>query len=133
MRLKNGLKSVFDEVKDEGQPTISVRWVITKNVVKGEVNVNACLVARGFEEDTSDLKKDSPTCSRELVNLVIFFARCNGWKCCSVDVKATYLQGNKIKRIIFLQPSEKFYTGQVWRLSKTVYGVCDASRAWYDR
>ena len=48
--------SVFDEVKDEGQPTISVRWVITEKVVKGEVNVNSRLVARGFEEDTSDLK-----------------------------------------------------------------------------
>ena len=125
--------SVFDEVKDEGQPTISVRWVITEKVVKGEVNVNARLVARGFEEDTSDLKKDSPTCSRESVNLVIFFARCNGWKCCSVDVKAAYLQGNKIKRVIFLRPPEEFYTGQVWRLNKTVYGLCDASRAWYDR
>ena len=125
--------NVFEEVKDNGQPTISVRWVITEKVDNGKANTNARLVARGFEEDTSRLEKDSPTCSRETVTFVVFFARINGWKCYTIDVKAAYLQGDKIERIIYLLPPEEYYVGYLWKLNKTVYGLCDASKAWYDR
>ena len=124
---------VFNEVEDKGQPTITVRWVITEKLVDNEVVTNARLVARGFEEDTARLKKDSPTCSRESVHIVIFFARCHGWKCYSVDVKAAYLQGDKITRDVYLQPPDEFNNGKLWKLNKTVYGLADAARMWYLR
>ena len=51
------LNNVFEEVEDEGQPTITVRWVITERVADGDIETKARLVARGFEEQTSHLKK----------------------------------------------------------------------------
>ena len=53
--------NVFEEVPNNNQKALSVRWVVTdKNGDK-----NARLVVRGYEEDTSNLRKESPTCSRE--------------------------------------------------------------------
>ena len=51
----------------------------------------------------------------------------------TVDVKAAYLQGDDIKREVYLRPPKEFDTGQIWKLKKTIYGLCDAARAWYIR
>ena len=124
--------NVFEEIEDNGQQTISVRWVITEK--EGDKpETRARLVARGFEEETTQLKKDSPTCSRETVNLVFWVASGNKWNCYTVDVKAAYLQGDTIKRDVFLRPPKEFDIGHIWKLKKTVYGLCDAARAWYIR
>ena len=48
------------------------------------------------------------------------------WKCHSIDIKLEYLQGNTIQRKIFLK-SQKEYEEKLWRLKKTVYGLCDAA------
>ncbi|CAL4134799.1 unnamed protein product [Meganyctiphanes norvegica] len=63
---------VFQKVRNKGQKSISVRWVVTtkQNTVQGNI-IKARLVARGFEEDKSILQTDSPTCSRESVRLLI--------------------------------------------------------------
>ena len=50
-----------------------------------------------------------------------------------MDVKAAYLQGDDIKREVYLRPPKEFDNGQIWKLKKTVYGLCDAARAWYIR
>ena len=55
------------------------------------------------------------------------------WKCHSLDVKAAYLQGNLIKRDVYLMPPPEYFRGNFWKLKKTVYGLCDAARAWYLR
>ena len=125
--------NVFNEVEDMGQQTISVRWVITEKPINNKFETKARLVARGFEEETSQLRKDSPTCSRETVTLVIWIASWNRWNCHTVGVKAAYLQGDDIERDVFLRPPEEFDNGLIWKLNKTVYGLCDAARAWYLR
>ena len=125
------LNNVFEEVEDEGQPTITVRWVITERVAAGDIETKARLVARGFEEQTSHLKKDSPTCAKEVVRLTLCIASSKAWNCHTVDVKAAYLQGDEIKRDVYLQPPDEFNRGQIWKLKKTVYGLCDAAKAWY--
>ena len=132
--IKNWVNNdVFEEVEDIGQQTISVRWVITEKPLDDKFETKARLVARGFEEETSQLKKDSPTCSRETVSLVFWIASGNKWDCHTVDVKVAYLQGDDIERNVYLRPPEEFANGQIWKLKKTVYGLCDAARAWYIR
>ena len=129
--IKNWIdNNVFDEIEDTGQRTISVRWIITEKGLEKNLT-KARLVARGFEEKTDHLKKDSPTSSREVVRLVFCIASANGWDCHTVDVKAAYLQGDVIKREVYLRPPEEYDIGQVWKLNKTVYGLCDAAHAWY--
>ena len=124
---------VFEEVENEGQTAISARWVVTEKQKGKEVITKARLVARGFEEETTNMRKDSPTCSKEAVRLVLALASTKEWECHTLDVKAAYLQGGPILRDVFLMPPPEYYCGKLWKLKKTVYGLCDAARAWYLR
>ena len=112
---------------------MSVIWVITEKLKDGRIIIKARLVVRGFEEDSSNLKKDSPTCSREAIRILITIASSMHWECNTVDVKSAYLQGDNIQREIYVRPPPEFRNGFLWRLKKTVYGLCDAARAWYMR
>ena len=127
---KNG---VYEEIEYTGQQLISTRWVVTEKQKEGKTVTKARLVARGFEEDTVSLRKDSPTCSRESVRILISVATAKKWTCNAVDVQAAYLQGNAINRDVFIKPPVEYDNGTVWKLKKTVYGLCDAARAWYLR
>ena len=132
--IKNWIDNdVFEEVDDEGQPTISVRWVITEKVKDSRVVTKARLVARGFEENTTYMSKESPTCGTDVIRLTTAIAASKRWDCRSVDVKAAYLQGDEIKRDIFVRPPGEFDDGRIWRLKKTIYGLCDAAQAWYKK
>ena len=51
--------------QDTYQKTISSRWVSTEKFKGEEKIIKARLVDRGFEEDSSKFRKDSPTCGRE--------------------------------------------------------------------
>ena len=124
---------VFEEVEDVGQKSISVRWVLTEKPKNDEMVVKARLVARGFEENTEDIRTDSPTCSKEAIRMLIALASTKRWICNSVDVKSAYLQGDQINRLVFLRPPPEFNIGKLWKLKKTVYGLADAARAWYSR
>ena len=115
------------------QRVISVRWVITDRVKNGSLATKARLVARGFEEVDTEMRKDSPTCSRESIFILITVTSANNWDCNTVDVKAAYLQGDEIDRTVFLLPPPEFDNGRLWKLKKAVYGLCDAARAWYTR
>ena len=79
--LRIGLKMrLYEEVEDNGQDTISVRWVITPKLVGNRWTTKARLVARGFQENVDDLKVDSPTCMKETTRLVLFLASSMKWK-----------------------------------------------------
>ena len=122
---------VFEKVQDFGQPTISVRWVITEKMKEGSPVIKARLVARGFEEDLSGSPTDSPTCSRDALRISLAFIASKGWKCFTVDIKAAFLQGKPIERNVFIRPPKEFNDGQLWKLKKNVYGLNDAAKAWY--
>jgi hypothetical protein len=124
---------VFDEVDDNGQESISVRWVITEKIKDNISVVKTRLVARGFEEDLYDQRTDSPTCSKDSLRLAMTIIAAHGWTCNSIDVKSAFLQGENINREVYIRPPKEFYNGSLWKLNKTVYGLCDAARAWYFR
>ena len=52
---------VYDEIVNEGQPKIGTNWVLTEKVINGVSGVKARLTVRGDQEETNDLRKDSPT------------------------------------------------------------------------
>ena len=57
---------VFEEVENEGQRVILVRWVITKKNKDQKFTYKARLIARGPEElDRDIIRTDSPTCCIE--------------------------------------------------------------------
>lgn len=126
---------VYSSVPDSGQNCISCRWVVTeKQDSDGRSQIKARLVARGFEEDTSSIHTDSPTCGKESLRVVLAIAASQKWGCHSIDVKAAFLQGSPLEGDVFLRPPPEANTGPyVWKIKTCVYGLNDASRYWYLR
>ena len=63
--------NVYNEVEDDGQSQVSVRWVITEKIVEGVVRAKSRLVACGFEEIGSNcIRKDSPTFGKENLRII---------------------------------------------------------------
>lgn len=126
---------VYDEVTDNGQPRITVRWVCNeKHLQDGSCMAKARLVARGFEESKPDnFKSDSPTVGKETLRIFLAILATNSWRCNSIDVKAAFLQGADFEREVYLKPPREAsdMQGKLWMLKKCVYGLNDASRVWY--
>ena len=122
---------VYEEVENKNQEYITTRWIVTEKSSEDLRKVKARLVARGFQEDSSDLRKDSPTLSRESMRIMICIAISNGWKVNSIDIKSAFLQGQKLNRSVHIKPPKEANTDKYWKLNKCVYGLTDASRKWY--
>lgn len=120
---------VYTEVDDEGQPCISTTWVLTDK----EGQIKARLVARGFEESET-VERDSPTVAKSTMRLLITTAMSRGWSIKSSDIKSAFLQGKEIQREVFIKPpvEAKRGPGKVWKLKKTLYGLVDAARQFYE-
>ena len=131
--LKNWIaERVYIEVQDEGQQYMTARWVVTPKLIDGSWVTKARLVARGYEEDSSKFRSDSPTCMKESIRILLSLASSYGWKIDSLDMKAAFLQGEEISRDVFLKPPKEAQAkGKLWKLRKVVYGLSDASRMWY--
>ena len=128
--------SVYERVRDVGQPSVSSRWVLAEKGIPGsaEVRLKARLVCRGYEEDTSTLRTDSPTCSKESMRMLMCLAMSYRWECKSLDIKSAFLQGFEIDRDIFMRPPpDAEESGVLWKLKRCPYGLSDAPRAWYRR
>ena len=89
--------------------------------------------ARGFEEESYVLRKDSPTCSKESLCLIFTIISSNHWEVNSLDSQSAFLQGKSITRDVYLMPPKEAGTEMLWKLKKCVYGLTDASRHWYLR
>ena len=83
------------------QEYITVQWVITQKYVDEVRTVKARLVAHGFQE-RDVIQKDSPTASRESIHLLLITALSVGYTIHSLDVKSAFLQGDQIKRTVFI-------------------------------
>ena len=84
---------VYEEVEDAGQDAITTKWVVTEKKQDGNSRIKARLVARGFQEDTTKIRTDSPTISKEKLRLICTIAVNNGWKLHSIDVKQPFYRG----------------------------------------
>jgi hypothetical protein len=126
---------VFQEVSDIGQKCISTRWICTLKETSAGITPKARLVARGFEElYTSQIQKDSPTCTKESLKMMLAIMAQRHWKPYSMDIKTAFLQGHALERDIYIRPpKEAGCVGKVWHLKKCVYGLVDASLYWYNR
>ena len=89
---------VYEEVQDQGQTTVSLRWVVTKKLKGGKMVTKARLVARGFEEGEVS-EKEAPTCSAEGLRLCLAMSMMKDWVVKTLDVKTAYLQGGQIESV----------------------------------
>ena len=93
----------------------------------------ARLVARGFEEPENDVRKESPTCSKDSLRASMAIIALKKWYLNTIDIKTTFLQGQTIDRDIYLQPPREAKTDRLWKLRKCVYSLADVSCKWYDQ
>ena len=125
---------VYIQVSDQGQPRISTRWVYTYKNLNDKQVCKARLVVRGFQDrDVGNIRNDSPTCSKEGLCIALAIMASNHWMCKSMDIKTAFLQSKELDWLVYLDhPKEANVTpGYIWKLSKYVYGLTDASRSWY--
>ena len=89
---------------------------------------------RGFQgRDVGNIRNDSPTCSKEGVCIALAIMASNHWLCKSTDIKTAFLQSKELDWLVHLDPPKEANVppGYIWKLSKCVYGLTDASRSWY--
>ena len=116
-------------VKDEGQKTISTRWVYSLKPTPNGIMQKARQVVWGFEEDClSDLGKYSP---KESFRTILAIIAQNEWIPHIMDIKTAFLQGEQIDREVYIRSPLKGEKKVLWRLNKCVYGLTDASLSWY--
>ena len=65
-----------------------------KNIDDKQIR-QARLVVKGFEKLTSDILKDSPTCSREGLHFVLALIAHNEKKINSINIKTAFSQGEE--------------------------------------
>ena len=92
------IHGVYECVPDFGQKCISTRWVIMEKFKDKRKIMKACLVARGYEENSHNLKTDSPACSHEAICIVMLTASVMKWWIESLVSTSVFLQGNKLER-----------------------------------
>ena len=95
LELQNWVKEdIYDEVIDQGQRHISVRWVVIPKLDNGIWKTKARLVVRGFEETEKNFRTDSPTCLKESLRVALTVAASNCWTINSIDIKGAFLKEN---------------------------------------
>ena len=123
---------VYEEVEDEGQARLGTMWLLTEKIKAGKTVVKARLNIRGDNEDTSKMRKDSPTVRKGNIKIVLMIAATKHWEIKTSDVSNAFLQGVPIEREVFVTPpKERRVPGTIWKLKKTVYGLADASRGFF--
>jgi hypothetical protein len=142
--LKNWVDDdVFQEVDDIGQKRLSTRWVINEKIDKDDSSKRICkarLVVRGYEEDQLREENDpvpatdSPTAEKRSIRIFLNIAVNMSWEVQSIDIKSAFLKSNALERLLYVNPPREVKSkDKIWLLKKPAYGLCDASRCWYQK
>jgi hypothetical protein len=123
--------NAFEEVVDEGQDSLPIRWVVTKHELDGKNQpLKARLCIRGdLEKNKGSVRSDSPTVGKETLKLALNIAANEGFSIKSGDIKSAYLQGLDLQRQMYVKPPpEAVVPGKLWHLKKGAYGITDGGR-----
>ena len=123
----------------QGARLISTRWVLTdKNSALRTLHPSIPLLAKarlvvvGCQEDTSQIRGDSPTCSILGVHLICSTTATRGWQLRKLDAKNAYLQAGGITRCLLLRmprpPPPGVSADTVVRALGSIYGTKDVGR-----
>ena len=120
--------NTYEEVANNGQSTLTTRWVITNKDGK----TKARLVVRGFEEDFI-MPKDSPTVGKGAMRMILAVASSMKWIIKTTDIKSAFLQGKELDRDVYLRPPAESHTpnNMIWKLKHGLYGLKDGARQFF--
>ena len=100
-------EDVYDEVIDQSERHISVRWFVTPKLDNGIWKTKAKLVDIGFEETENNFHTYSPTCLKESLRGALTIAASKCWTINSINSKAAFFQGKPIDRKVFSKAPKK--------------------------
>jgi hypothetical protein len=119
-----------------GRKLVRCRWIYrTKSATDGQINIyKSRLVAKGFQK-VHGIDYDetfSPIVNMDSIHLALAIAVAKGWEVHQMDVKNAFLYGD-LSEEIYMEHPQGFmqYSYLVCRLKKSLYGLKQASRAWY--
>jgi hypothetical protein len=119
---------------------IGTKWVF-KNKHRGDGEVvrnKAHLVAQGYSQVKGlDFGETfAPVARLETIRILLAFTASKGFKLYQMDVKSAFLNGVIQEEVCVRQPpgfESPKYPDRVYKLSKDLYGLKQASWAWYAR
>ena len=82
-------KKFYEEIPNQNQNCISLRWVIKEKLVDNEKFIKARLCARDFDEE-QNFRTDSEMHSTEGLRLTCSMIASNKWTLNSLDVKTAF-------------------------------------------
>ena len=97
----------------------------------------ACLVAKGFNQCSSVdyIEAFSFVIKLITIRLILSLALSNNWPLKQIDINNTFLHGQLIEQVFMQQPSDfidQSYPHHVCSLQKSIYGLKQGLRAWYN-
>jgi hypothetical protein len=133
---RNEVLSLVERLK---QNVIGTKWVFRNKQDKhGVVTRNkARLVAKGYWQVKGlDFDKTfAPVARIESIRILLAYTTHHGFKLYQMDVKSAFLNG-PIKWEVYVEQPPDFeseeYPNHVYKLHKTLYGLKQSPRAWYE-
>jgi hypothetical protein len=130
---------VWHLVPRPNQNVIGTKWVFrNKQDEHGVVTRNkARLVAKGYSQvEGLDFDETyAPVARLESIRILLAYPTYHGFKLYQMDVKSAFLNGTIKEEVYVEQPpgfKDSEYPNHVYKLSKALYGLKKAPRAWYE-
>nr|GEV31039.1 retrovirus-related Pol polyprotein from transposon TNT 1-94 [Tanacetum cinerariifolium] len=125
--------------KPFGKTVIRLKWLWKnkKDEDQTVIHNKARLVANGYaQEEGIDFEESfAPVVRLEAVQIFIAYAAYKSFPIYQMDVKTAFLNGPLKKEVYVAQPDgfvDPDHPEKVYRLRKSLYGLNQAPRAWYD-
>lgn len=125
------------------QPHMNVvgcKWVFRiKRNPDGSVNkYKARLVAKGFHQQPGIdfIETFSPVVKHTTIRVILSLALAYNWPLRQLDVECAFLHGDLHEEVYMAQPQgyvDPTHPSHVCRMIKSIYGLRQAPRAWYDK
>jgi len=124
----------------KGKSIIGTKWVFRNKLDENGIIARnkARQVAKGYnQEEGIDYEETyAPVARLKSIRLLLAFASCLDFKLFQMNVKSAFLNGLLNEEVHVSQPpgfEDVEYLNHVYKLKRDLYGLKQASRAWYER